>query len=332
MRLTRFVVVLASLLLATPSAPVGADTVDGLYSQIGALAGGSTFNLTIAGRGGVPGSGVGSVALNVTAVSASGAGYLTVWPAGQGQPNASNLNVVAGQTVPNMVIVPLGVNGQISIFSSVTVDLLVDVLGWFPADSSFNGLYPARLMDTRIPPPPLPPAPPHPPPPPPPVLTFNAGTYLVNSTIPPGRYVAENARSGCYWERLSGLGGTIDEIIANDFRGFAGRVIVDIYSSDVAFEFDADCAPFKSFVASAGSPSSFIVPGTHVVGVHIQSGTYATYAAYGCYWERNSSFDGTLDSIITNDFVGTAGPQFVTISPGDVGFSSDADCGTWQRL
>ena len=141
-----FVAAVATLV---PVGDAAAGTDDGLFDQTGAISAGATFSLTVAGRGGVPGSGVGSVALNVTAVNPSGSGYITVWPAGQTQPNASNLNFVGGQTIPNMVIVPLGANGQISLFSSATVDLLVDVLGWFPTGSSFTGLTPARLMDTR---------------------------------------------------------------------------------------------------------------------------------------------------------------------------------------
>ncbi|MBI4884933.1 MAG: hypothetical protein HY826_12855, partial [Actinobacteria bacterium] len=53
--------------------------------------------------------------------------------------------------VPNMVVVPVGANGQISLWSPSTLDVLVDVLGWFPTGGSFNGLTPARLMDTRVP-------------------------------------------------------------------------------------------------------------------------------------------------------------------------------------
>jgi hypothetical protein len=134
--------------------------------------------------------------------------------------------------------------------------------------------------------------------------------------------------SGCYWERLSGFGGTLDEIIANDFQNFSGRVIVDILSSDAGFKFDADCGTLKTYVPAA-SPVGTIVPGAHVIGQHILSGTYTTLAAYGCYWERRTSFDGTLDSIIANDFVSSPGSQVVTIAPTDVGFYTNADCGTW---
>jgi hypothetical protein len=306
----------------------GTTTIDGNFRSSGPIGSAATSNVTVAGRGGVPPTGAGSVALNVTATNPSAGGYFTIWPTGQGQPNASNLNFVAGQTIPNMVIVPLGAGGQISIFNETgTTDVIVDVLGWFPTGPSFTGLTPARLMDSRIPP-----APPQPPPPPPPAeLTFSAGTHLVNASIPPGRYFAINAKSGCYWERLRGLGGTLEEIISNDFRGFAGRVIVDIRSTDVAFKFDADCGQFKS-TQPAVFPASVIPPGTHVVGTNIVSGTYTTAAASGCYWERLQSFDGLLASIIANEFVSSAGTQYVTISSTDTGFTSDAACGTWTRV
>jgi hypothetical protein len=87
----------------------------------------------------------------VTVTNPTVAGYVTVWPAGQPIPTASNLNFVPGQTVPNMVVVPLGANGQVSIFvNGGTADVIVDVLGWFPTGMAFSGLTPARLMDTRL--------------------------------------------------------------------------------------------------------------------------------------------------------------------------------------
>ena len=57
-----------------------------------------------------------------------------------------------------------------------------------------------------------------------------------------------------------------------------------------------------------------------------------SYVNYGCYWERLRNFDGTLSAIIDNDFVDTPGVQYVQVSAGDVGFNTDGDCGTWQRV
>jgi hypothetical protein len=80
-----------------------------------------------------------------------------VWPTGADRPTASNLNFRAGQTVPNMVVVDVGDGGRVSIYNlSGATHVVVDVLGWMPAGGSYEGLVPARLMDTRTAPDPSP--------------------------------------------------------------------------------------------------------------------------------------------------------------------------------
>ena len=71
-------------------------------------------NTQIAGRGSVPANATAVIA-NVTAVDPTAWGFLSVWPAGAAQPVASNLNFLAGQTVPNLVMMKLGAGGAISI-------------------------------------------------------------------------------------------------------------------------------------------------------------------------------------------------------------------------
>jgi hypothetical protein len=102
-----------------------------------------------------------AVVLNVTVTGADSAGYLTVYPAGVSPPTASNLNFVAGQTVPNLVAVAVGIAGQVNVFTqfaSVTghADVIFDVAGWVSVgtnslvkDGLYNPLTPARIMDTR---------------------------------------------------------------------------------------------------------------------------------------------------------------------------------------
>ncbi|MGZ4702298.1 MAG: hypothetical protein ACXV98_13895, partial [Ilumatobacteraceae bacterium] len=94
------------------------STVDGQFSAGGQIGQADTLNLTVVGRGGVPATGVGAVALNVTVTNPTAFSYLTVWPAGTDRPLASNLDYLAGQTIPNMVIVPVGANGQVSIYNN----------------------------------------------------------------------------------------------------------------------------------------------------------------------------------------------------------------------
>jgi len=145
---------LTTLSLFVPMTPgAGAEdfpTIDGRYSSTGPLQPREVRELVVTGRGGVPSTGVGAVALNVTATNVTARSYLTVFPTGRPRPLAANLVFDPGATVPNMVVVDVGVDGKISIFGFAgTTDVVVDVLGWFPSGAAFRGVTPARLMDTR---------------------------------------------------------------------------------------------------------------------------------------------------------------------------------------
>ena len=62
-----------------------------------------------------------------------------VFPSDSGRPNASNLNYVAGQTVPNAVIARLGPGGTVCLFNSGATHLVVDVSAYIigtPAPST----------------------------------------------------------------------------------------------------------------------------------------------------------------------------------------------------
>jgi hypothetical protein len=86
----------------------------------------------LSGRGGVPDSGVSAVLMNITAVSPSAGTYVTVYPAGQARPVASNLNAVAGQVVPNMVLARLGTSGGTVLYNNTgALDIVADVMGYF---------------------------------------------------------------------------------------------------------------------------------------------------------------------------------------------------------
>ncbi len=118
---------------------------------------GGQIDVQVTGRAPVPASGVSAVVLNLTATESVGGGFVTVWPSGLPQPPTSNLNLVrANQTIPNQVVVPVGSNGKISLYTMVSTHLLLDVAGYFTdstAPVSSIGLFipvtPARLLDTR---------------------------------------------------------------------------------------------------------------------------------------------------------------------------------------
>jgi len=139
----------------TPLAPArladtrsGATTVDGSFAGEGIRDAGSTLELVVAGRGGVA-AGASAVALNVTAVDPTGDGFVTVYPCGAAQPNASNLNFTANSIVPNAVIAKIGDAGKVCIFVSQRTHLVVDVGGFFPASTALQSINPARVIDTR---------------------------------------------------------------------------------------------------------------------------------------------------------------------------------------
>lgn len=128
----------------------GGSTVDGASAGEGAVGPQATRTLPISGRGGVPAAGAGAVVLNLTATGPTSGGFLAVHPAGEGLPNASNVNFGTGQTIANLVIAKLGAGGQVSIFNAIgSTHVIADVAGWLPAGSDYRALSPARLLDTR---------------------------------------------------------------------------------------------------------------------------------------------------------------------------------------
>ena len=126
------------------------DTRSGTGAPAQPIGPAQSITLQVAGRGGVPASGAIAVALNVTVTNPTASGYITVWPAAEARPEASNLNFVTGQTIPNLVIVKLDANGQVGLFNSAgRTDLLADVSGWYDSSAQLVPTNPTRLLDTR---------------------------------------------------------------------------------------------------------------------------------------------------------------------------------------
>jgi len=72
---------------------------------------------------------------NVTVVPSAGVlNYLTTWPTGLPQPEASTLNAPTGMVVANAALVPAGAGGAISIYVSDPTDVLFDIGGFFAAE------------------------------------------------------------------------------------------------------------------------------------------------------------------------------------------------------
>jgi len=126
------------------------DTRDGTGAPQAKVGAGSEVTLQVAGNAGVPANATG-VVLNVTATGPTADSFVTVYPHGSTMPTVSNLNFTAGQTIPNLVIVPI-TDGKVNLFNRAgSVDLLADITGYYAPDgaSTFTSAGPTRLLDTR---------------------------------------------------------------------------------------------------------------------------------------------------------------------------------------
>ncbi len=116
----------------------------------------STLDVAVQGVGNIPSSSVGAVVANVTVVSPTAAGYLTLYPKGSIRPLASAINFTYGETVANRVEVPLDpATGEISVYngSDGSVNVVIDVEGYVLSQSAtgsyYNPVNPLRICDTR---------------------------------------------------------------------------------------------------------------------------------------------------------------------------------------
>lgn len=140
----------------TPVAPSRVlDTRIGLgragTSKVGT---GQTIEVDVTGVGGIPTTGVAAVAVNVTVAEPAGSGFVSATP--NGGSATSNVNFTHNEVVANLVIVPVGTDGSVRLFTSQSTHLIADVFGWFASDaaaspgSHFSSVAPTRLLDSRI--------------------------------------------------------------------------------------------------------------------------------------------------------------------------------------
>ena len=107
------------------------------------------------GFGGLPSTGVAAVALNVTVVSPTNAGFLTLYPDDVARPLASTINFVPGDVLANSSVVKVSELGRVAIYNSGgSVHVVIDVVGYFNsaggnAGSAFTSMTPTRVLDTR---------------------------------------------------------------------------------------------------------------------------------------------------------------------------------------
>ncbi|HKW20875.1 MAG TPA: hypothetical protein VJO13_05830 [Ktedonobacterales bacterium] len=152
---------------------------------------------------------------------------------------------------------------------------------------------------------------------------FGDGTFQVGKDIQPGTYRTRQGSPGCYWARLSGFGGSVGEIIANDNTD--APAVVTIAASDKGFE-SQGCGTWTQNLSQVTKSKTTFGDGTYIIGTDITPGTYKNTGNQGCYYARLSGFGGTTDEIIANNNTDSA--AIVTIDGADKGFQSNG-CGTW---
>jgi alpha-tubulin suppressor-like RCC1 family protein len=128
----------------------GATTIDAQAAGGGRRTAGSVFSLQVVGRGGVPAD-ARAVALNVTVTEAGSTpgGYVSVFACDGPQPNVSTLNYGPGATVANSLVLKPSFDGKVCAYTFTDTHLIVDVTGYMPSTSTFRGVVPGRLLDTR---------------------------------------------------------------------------------------------------------------------------------------------------------------------------------------
>jgi hypothetical protein len=123
-----------------------ADAGDSVDAPVAA---GHLVGLPLVAQGKVP-AGTTAVMVNLTAVSACGAGFVTAFPCGAQVPLASNLNVGPARTRAAMATVMLNAQGELCVYASQRTDLVVDLFGSFgPSGQAVNPIPPDRFLDTR---------------------------------------------------------------------------------------------------------------------------------------------------------------------------------------
>lgn len=125
---------------------------DSTGAGMGPITQGATRVITVDGNGGLPGSGVTAVVMNVTAIAPTKGTLLTLYPDGGTRPGTSNVNPSAGEVLANLVEVGVSAAGKVDVFNALgTINVALDIEGYVSSGSigKFTPTAPVRICDTR---------------------------------------------------------------------------------------------------------------------------------------------------------------------------------------
>jgi hypothetical protein len=104
-----------------------------VYTRVsgGPIGAGTSRCFQVAGNGGIPATAT-AVVLNVTAVSHTANGWLTLYPSGQAMPATSTLNFDAREfAIANNAVARLGSSGQVCVNSgNSSANVILDAIGY----------------------------------------------------------------------------------------------------------------------------------------------------------------------------------------------------------
>ena len=295
------------------------------------LAANSTLNVQVTRVGTEPvPAGTAAVVLNVTAVYPATSGFLTVFPEGITMPTVSNLNFSPGETVANLVTVPLSSSGMVSIYNHAgSTNVVVDVEGYYTSapltDGSglYNSISPVRALgtlasgtaigpntsqavtatgtSTGVP--------------------ANATAVVVNATAAQGTKTSFLTvyPAGVTMPTASNVNFVADQVVANRVTvgvGTGGRVEVYNHTGTVKVDLDVD-----GYYTGKGGTGSAFVPITPVRLTDTRVPTNGTPIAANTSEEFNlsttvSGIPTTVSAVAANITVVSSGaPGYLTVYP-----------------
>ncbi len=119
--------------LFVPAAGRLLDTRNGTGGYATPMPAGAVRTVPVAGRAGVPDSGVSAVALTLTVVGAGTAGSVSVAPGDVATPSGAALVFNPGDSISNTALVALHADGGVHVLADHAVNLIIDVQGYFTA-------------------------------------------------------------------------------------------------------------------------------------------------------------------------------------------------------
>jgi len=150
---------------------------------------------------------------------------------------------------------------------------------------------------------------------------FSDGTHIVGQDVSPGTYRTRAGSPGCYYARLAGFSGTLEDIIANENTD--APAIITIAPTDRGFV-SRRCGIWTQDLSAITSSRTTFGDGIYIIGTDIQAGTYRNdlggHLKTGHTWtlqnrpteqNQNKSIYTLLEAAQANAFLKTIPARFI---------------------